>query len=122
MDRFAEILAHGFREKKRRLEITEILFELKNAYFKLFQEQSDELKTLADLYERFPRFLKVANAPELPTSEVHVLARLRRDARRRPRLPRWHLKEVHIPLGRNVTLQRTPCRFRYPHATLVPFE
>ncbi|KAI3333037.1 hypothetical protein F4824DRAFT_503580 [Ustulina deusta] len=56
-------------KKKRSLEITEILFELKNAYFKLFQEKSDELKTLADLYERFPRFLKVANAPELPTSE-----------------------------------------------------
>ncbi|KAI0428551.1 NAD(P)-binding protein [Xylaria sp. FL1042] len=121
-DRFAENFVRGFQEDKRSLDITQILFELKNAYLKLFQKQSDELKKLADLYERFPRFLKVANAPEQPTSETHVLAGLHRDARGRSKSPRWHLKEIHTPQSRNLTLKCTPYRFRYPHPTLVPFE
>ncbi|KAI0417568.1 NAD(P)-binding protein [Xylaria grammica] len=121
-DRFAENLVQNLRKDNSNWSVNNIIFELKSAYFRLFQEQSAELKTLAEVYERFPRFLKVTNAPELPTSEAHVLARLRRDATRRRRIPRWHYKEDHPSPKRNLTLQRTPYRFRYPHTTLVPFE
>ncbi|KAI0541052.1 NAD(P)-binding protein [Xylaria digitata] len=121
-DRFAENLVGQFKKNSRVLDMNKILFELKSAYFRLFQEQSVELRFLADLYERFPRFLKVANAPELPTNEAHILAGLRHDAKCRRRIPRWHFKEDHVTPERNLTLQRTPYRFRHPHPTLVPFE
>ncbi|KAI1304536.1 hypothetical protein F5Y03DRAFT_395456 [Xylaria venustula] len=122
VDSFAENIVRGFQKDKRNSDLTKIRSELKRAYLQLFQKQSDELKRLADLYERFPRFLKVVNAPELPTREAHVLDRLRRDARRRRRIPGWHLKDIDTPLARNLTLKPTYYRFRYPHATLVPFE
>ncbi|KAF2968108.1 hypothetical protein GQX73_g5416 [Xylaria multiplex] len=121
-DRFAENLVRRFEKNSRVLDMNKILFELKSAYFQLFQEQSVELRFLINLYERFPRFLKVANAPELPTSEAHTLARLRHDATCRRRIPRWHYKEGHATQERNLTLKCTPYRFRYPHPTLVPFE
>ncbi|KAH8163318.1 hypothetical protein CIB48_g4918 [Xylaria polymorpha] len=122
-DEFAEDLIRGIRESDRSLNIPKMTIELKNAYFKLFQEQSAELKTLANLYERFSRFLKVFGAPELPTSEKHVLARLRHDARRRRRIPRWNRRGVYfIFRDKELNYGRTSYRFRYPHPTLVPFE
>ncbi|KAI0447862.1 NAD(P)-binding protein [Xylaria telfairii] len=122
-DEFAEDLVRGIRESGRSLNIPKIILELKKAYFQLFQGQSAELRTLANLYERFSRFLKVFGAPELPTSEKHVLARLRHDAKRRRRIPGWDRKGVHFRFGdKDLKLQRTSYRFRYPHPTLVPFE
>ncbi|KAI0516754.1 hypothetical protein F5B22DRAFT_646492 [Xylaria bambusicola] len=121
-DLFATNIARGFQNDKHSLDMSEILSDLKGAYLELFRRQSDELETLADLYERFPRFLKVANAPEKPTSEAHVLTRLRLDARRNQRIPRWHFKKEHAHADQNLTLQHTPCRFRYPYTTLVPFD
>ncbi|TRX93066.1 hypothetical protein FHL15_005934 [Xylaria flabelliformis] len=118
-DAFAEGLVRHIMEIDRSLDISKVILELKNAYFRLFREQSAELRALADLYERFSRFLKVAGAPELPTNEAHVLARLRIDVRRRHRIPGWHRKKVHY---KNLKSQRTSYRFRYPHPTLVPFE
>ncbi|KAI0555532.1 NAD(P)-binding protein [Xylaria curta] len=120
---FAKDLAMRVREIDRSVDISKVILELKNAYFRLFQEQSAELKMLADLYERFPRFLKVAGAPELPIREAHVLARLRIDVRRRQKIPRWNRKYVRFEYkDQSPKLRRTPCRFRYPHPTLVPFE
>ncbi|KAI0470212.1 hypothetical protein F4859DRAFT_124640 [Xylaria cf. heliscus] len=122
-DGFVEDLLRQIREGDRHsLDIPKIILEVKNAYFRLFQEQSAELATLADLYERFSRFVKVVDAPELPTNEEHVLARLRIDAKGRPRIPAWNRK-VDVAIGiTNPKLPRTPYRFRYPHPTLVPFE
>ncbi|KAI1130268.1 NAD(P)-binding protein [Nemania abortiva] len=117
-DQLVENLLRGVRGSGLSLDITEIILELKNAHFSLFKEQSAELRTLANLYDRFPRFLKVVGAPELPTNEAHVLARLRNDARRRRKIPGWGRKE-HRYIS---TPYIIPYRFKYPHPTLVPFE
>ncbi|KAJ2975227.1 hypothetical protein NUW58_g8415 [Xylaria curta] len=122
-DSFAQALVQRLRGRDRNLDMSKIVLELETAYAQLFQEQSAELARLADLYEHFSRFLKVAGAPELPTREKHVLARLRQDATRRRRIPGWNRKEVHVAYGHSdPKLQHTPYRFRYPHPTLVPFE
>ncbi|KAI1737247.1 NAD(P)-binding protein [Xylaria scruposa] len=122
-DAFAEDLVLRIRGIDRSVNISQVILELKNAYFRLFQEQSAELRVLADLYERFPRFLKVAGAPELPIREAHVLTRLLIDVNRRQKIPRWNRKEVHFEFrDQSPKLRRTPYRFRYPHPTLVPFE
>ncbi|KAI0203817.1 NAD(P)-binding protein [Astrocystis sublimbata] len=124
-DGFVENLIRRIEECGRTLDVPKIISELESAYFRLFREQSNELNTLADLYERFPRFLKVADAPELPANEQHVLARLRLDARRRRRIPGWNRKRV-VWFDWNEKVERkkprSPYRFRFPHPTLVPFE
>ncbi|KAJ8122521.1 hypothetical protein O1611_g9817 [Lasiodiplodia mahajangana] len=118
LDILVESLIQGIRGSNHSLNIPKIIRDIREAYSRLFEEQSAELRVLANLYERFPRFLKVFGAPELPTSEAHVLARLRNDAVRRRGIPGWYLKE-----DRTATSLRTPWyRFRYPHPTLVPFE
>ncbi|KAI0098544.1 NAD(P)-binding protein [Nemania sp. FL0031] len=111
-------LSKGIRGSDRGLNIPKIILEFKRAYSRLFEEQSAELRALADLYERFPRFLKVSGAPEVPTSEAHILAQLRNDAARRRGIPGWNRKEEHTISSQG----RTWYRFRYPHPTLVPFE
>ncbi|KAJ8106141.1 hypothetical protein ONZ43_g7163 [Nemania bipapillata] len=87
----AQNLRGGIQEISPDVDVAKIISELKDAYSSLFKEQSAELEALADLYERFPRFLKVFGAPEVPTREAHVLARLRHDVSRRRAIPGWGL-------------------------------
>ncbi|KAI1823633.1 hypothetical protein F4861DRAFT_509651 [Xylaria intraflava] len=119
---FVENLTRRLQESERSQNTSKDLLDLHDAYSRLFQEQSAELNLLADLYERFPRFLKVVGAPEQPTNESHVLARLRYDAGRRRKIPYWHLRGVYPGRPHNVKSLRTSHRFRYPHPGLVPFE
>ncbi|KAI1433724.1 hypothetical protein GGR50DRAFT_469164 [Xylaria sp. CBS 124048] len=121
-DEFVESLVGRLQESERNRNTSKELVDIHDAYSRLFQEQAAELKSLADLYERFPRFLKVVDAPEQPTSESHVLARLRYDASRRRRIPYWHRKGVYPGREHNAHLRRNSHRFRYPHPTLVPYE
>ncbi|KAI0397830.1 hypothetical protein F5Y17DRAFT_293267 [Xylariaceae sp. FL0594] len=136
---FAEALALRLLNPDPSLDVGRIIEELKTAYSRLFRDQSDQLRRLADLYERFPRFLKVFIAPEHPANEPHILQRLRHDAKLARRQPFWNFSpdsffslepgsydrngdgnRSHV--DNQGSSRRVWYRFRYPHPTLVPFE
>ncbi|KAJ0158173.1 Uncharacterized protein CTA2_12150, partial [Colletotrichum tanaceti] len=79
-----------------------ILPHLLGARHRLDEEKATELRYLADVYERYPTYLKTAGAPQSPRQNLrHIPQQLRYHARR-PGQPKY--------------------TFRYAHSILVPYD
>ncbi|TQN70865.1 hypothetical protein CSHISOI_04605 [Colletotrichum shisoi] len=79
-----------------------ILPNLLEAQRHLDEEKATELRYLADMYERYPTYLKTAGAPQSPRQDLqHIPQQLKYHARRPDRLK---------------------YAFRYAHSILVPYD
>ncbi|KAI1327982.1 NAD(P)-binding protein [Xylariaceae sp. FL0255] len=102
------------------------------AYESMTQAQAAQLERLADLYDRYPAFLKVAFAPQSPVSNrQHIAHALRHDARLVMRRPMKSVPGLEVDTTFNVVTweptgliyrKNTWYRFRFPHPGLIPFD
>ncbi|KAJ3481357.1 hypothetical protein NLG97_g7839 [Lecanicillium saksenae] len=107
-------------------EIFQVLPILHKALSMLNQAQSEELNSLANLYERYPKLLKEPQAPNSPRHTTqHILNQLRQDAeqaRKRPAfISRKTLAEPN-PNRASGSVMLANYRFRHLHLPLIPYN